>query len=92
MVQADLVEQQSAKRWTYYTLKAPRDLPTLPALTPDEERILAWVREKGSINNTECRNLLGIDDKRAWYLLKGLMAAGQLKPVGVGRWRRYTLG
>src|SRR5437660_11422575 len=27
LVQADLVEQQSARRWTYYTLTTPRNLP-----------------------------------------------------------------
>ena len=60
LVQADLVEQQSAKRWTYYTLKVARGLPTPAAPASDEEKFLAWVREKGSINNTECRKILGV--------------------------------
>jgi ATP-dependent DNA helicase RecG len=92
LVQADLVEQQSAKRWTYYTLKAARDLPTAPAFTSDEEKILAWVGEKGSINNAECQKLLGVAIKRASYLLKKLSDQGKLKPRGKGRWRSYELG
>jgi ATP-dependent DNA helicase RecG len=90
LVQAGLVEQQSAKRWTSYTLKAPRDLPAPPAPASDEEMILARVREKGSINNAECRELLGVSDKRAWYLLKKLLDTARLKSEGSGRWRRYA--
>jgi predicted HTH transcriptional regulator len=89
LVQADLVEQQSAKRWTYYTLKTSRDLPSPPAPATDEEKILARVRETGSISNTDCQQLLGIDVKRASYLLKKLSDQGQLKPKGKGRWRSY---
>src|SRR5947209_147553 len=61
LVQSGLVAQQSARRWAYYTLKAPRDLPAAPAT--DEEKILARAQEKGSITNTECRELLGVDEK-----------------------------
>jgi ATP-dependent DNA helicase RecG len=92
LVQADLVEQQSAKRWTYYTLKAARELPTPAAPASDEEKILARVREKGSINNADCQELLGVDVKRASYLLKKLTDLGKLKPRGKGRWRSYEPG
>jgi hypothetical protein len=84
-----LIEQQSAKRWTYYTLKVPRDLPSPLAPESDEEKILARAREKGSINNADCQQLLGVDVKRASYLLKKLSDQGQLKPRGKGRWRSY---
>lgn len=87
LVQADLAEQQSAKRWTYYTLKAARDLPSAPVT--DEEKIVAWVREKGSITNKQCQQLLGVDVKRASYLLTKLTEQGQLKAKGKGRWRTY---
>src|SRR5207245_817086 len=60
LVQAGLVEQQSVKRWTYYTLKAPRELPAPPAPESNEDKIVAHVRDKGSITNTECRELLGV--------------------------------
>jgi ATP-dependent DNA helicase RecG len=86
LVQAGLAEQQSVKRWTYYTLKAARELPVLSGPESEEEKIIARVREKGSITNAECRELLTVDDKRAWYLLRKLMDAGRLKAAkGAGR-------
>lgn len=89
LVQAELVGQESARRWTYYTLGVPRELPgSVPSL-PDEERILSFARDKGSIGNAECQALLGIDDKRAWYLLKKLAKRGLLTPAGEGKGRRY---
>jgi ATP-dependent DNA helicase RecG len=91
LIQAGLVEQQSAKRWTYYTLKVPRELPTASAApVTAEDKIIALVREKGSITNPDCRKLLGLDDNQAWYLLKKLTEAGQLKAERYGRWRRYV--
>ncbi|MBM4090016.1 MAG: transcriptional regulator [Planctomycetes bacterium] len=89
LVQAELVGQESARRWTYYTLGVPRELPgSVPALS-DEERILSFARDKGSIGNAECQALLGVDGKRAWYLLKKLAKSGLLAPAGEGKGRRY---
>ena len=88
LVQADLIEQQSASRWTYYTLKVPRELPAPPS---DEERILARVRETGSINNAECRDLLGYDVEKCSRLLKSMRRKGLLKSIGERRWTRYEL-
>jgi ATP-dependent DNA helicase RecG len=56
LMQAGLADQQGVSRWTYYTLKAPRGLPEHAAPATDEDRIIAYVTEHGSINNTECRN------------------------------------
>jgi ATP-dependent DNA helicase RecG len=91
LVQANPIEQQSAKRWTYYTFKAPRNVPVLPAPDSDEEKILARIREKGSINNTECRDLLGYDLQKCSRLLKGMRRRGILKNTGQRRWTRYEL-
>jgi len=91
LVQEGLVEQQSAKRWTYYTLKAPRDLPTPSAPESDEEKSLARAREKGSINNAECRDLLGYDLQKCSRLLKSMRRRGLLNSSGERRWTRYTL-
>lgn len=91
LVQANLIEQHGASRWTSYTLQTPREHPGQGALQADEEKILAYVREHGKINNTECRGLLGVEDKRAWYLLNKLCNRGALNHVGKGRWSRYTL-
>ena len=89
LVQTGLIEQQSARRWTYYTLNVPRELPGQVPAIPDEDRILAYVREKGSIGSSECQALLGVEHKRAWYLLKKLSDRGVLTPQGTGRGRRY---
>jgi len=91
LVQTGLVEQHGASRWTSYTLRVPQELTKLKVLPVDEEKLLVYVRKHGSINNAECRELLGIDDKRAWYLLSKLSNLGVLKHIGKGRWSRYIL-
>ncbi|MBI2925268.1 MAG: sigma-54-dependent Fis family transcriptional regulator [Verrucomicrobia bacterium] len=57
----------------------------------EEERILAFVRERGRINNTQCRELLGVQIHRAWYLLRKLERAGSLVQDGTRRWAQYRL-
>ncbi|HIG28156.1 MAG TPA: sigma-54-dependent Fis family transcriptional regulator [Verrucomicrobiales bacterium] len=57
----------------------------------DEEKILKYVREHTSINNTECRQLLVTERNRASYLLKKLHGSGRLKCEGQGRWMIYKL-
>jgi ATP-dependent DNA helicase RecG len=91
LVQADLIEQHGTSRWTSYVLKAAIHPTVQVAQQTDEDRILARVHEYGSINNTECRELLGVDEARAYYLLKKLSDSGRLKPTGKGRWRVYVL-
>jgi ATP-dependent DNA helicase RecG len=91
LVQAGLVDQQGASRWTSYTLRISREHVAQGTLSADEEKILAYVRERGSINNAECRELLGVDLHRASYLLKRLAAEGELKREGERRWAHYRL-
>lgn len=57
----------------------------------DEEKILAYVREHGSISNTECRDLLSSDRHRANYLLRKMHRYGLLAREGEQRWMRYYL-
>jgi len=99
MVQTGLVEQTGFGRWTKYVLKV-KDLSIDNSVQKideekipqtDEEKILAYVQKHASIDNTECRNLLGVDGKRAWYLLRKLTNNGSLKRQGEGRWSRYIL-
>jgi ATP-dependent DNA helicase RecG len=90
LVQAGLVKQHGASRWISYTLRVPFEPRRQRPLT-DEEKILEYVQAHSVITNAECRTLLGIDDKRAWYLLSKLCKLGALKQIGEGRWRRYTL-
>jgi DNA-binding NtrC family response regulator len=56
-----------------------------------EEKILSYVEEHGSINNSECRQLLSSDLHHASYLLKKLTEYGLLESQGTGRWTRYRL-
>jgi DNA-binding NtrC family response regulator len=57
----------------------------------NEKRILAYVRENGSINNEECRSLLSSDYNHSSYLLKKMHRYGLLKREGQRRWARYYL-
>jgi DNA-binding NtrC family response regulator len=68
---------------------APHSAPR--ALPGDAERILAYVREKGSINNAQCRELLGVGMHRAWYLLRRLHRENLLHQDSSGRWAHYRL-
>jgi predicted HTH transcriptional regulator len=89
LVQTGLVEQHGISRSTSYTLQVPRERPEQKTLPSDEEKMLAYVREHGSINNAECRELLHRDLQRASYLLKKLTVEGMLKREGERRWARY---
>lgn len=57
----------------------------------DEAIIVGYVKTKGSINNSECRQLLGVQIHRASYLLKKLARQGILIKARGGRWTRYEL-
>ena len=91
LVEQGLVEQQGVGRWTSYQLKISPQQPTQQEPQTGEGRIIAYVREHGSITNRECRTLLSVEEHQAYYLLKKLCDVGRLKPVGVGKGRRYVL-
>ena len=76
-------------RWTKYLMKVTEEQPKEEEPT-DEEKILVHIQEHGSINNSECRELLNVDDARAYYLLKKMCGRGQLKPQKKGKGRRYV--
>ena len=65
-----------------------RDVPSQPS---DEERILKHLNTNPTINNTDCRDLLGVERNRASYLLKKLHGSGHLECSGQGRWATYHL-
>jgi len=62
-----------------------------PETPTDEERILAYVREHGTINNVRCRQLLGAGMHRAWYLLNKMHTGGKLTQEKGKRWAQYRL-
>lgn len=91
LVEADLAEPQGVGRWTSYRLKVPPALSE-QSLSPFAEDIIsAYARDHGSITNAQCRELLGVEEYKAYYLLKKLCEAGRLKPAGKGKWRKYVL-
>jgi len=59
--------------------------------TTDEEKILAYIREHGSITNKKCRDLLSESYNRASYLLRKMHQYGLLVREGEQRWARYRL-
>lgn len=95
LVETSLVEMHSTRRWAYYTLSEamPRQVQlAFPEMVTDEEKVLAYVEQHGSINNAECRRLLNIEDyKKAGALLRKLRDVGKLRQVGTRRWARYEL-
>jgi ATP-dependent DNA helicase RecG len=82
LAQAGLIEQHGTRRW---------EIKVSEVKLTDEEKILAYVREHGSISNTECRELLKIELYRASYLLKKMYSQGKLRREGRRRWSRYVL-
>ncbi len=91
MVQSYLVEQSGFGRWTKYILKIQEERAEESKIPSNEDKILAYVEKHGSINNTECRDLLGVDLQKASYLLKKLNRKGLIIPEGERRWTRYRL-
>jgi predicted HTH transcriptional regulator len=91
LVEVDLVEQQGVGRWTSYQLKVSSEQPEERKPQTDEDQVIAYVQAHSSITNAECRTLLAIEEHKAYYLLKKLCDNGRLRPVGVGKGRRYIL-
>jgi len=91
MVQSGLVEQTGFGRWTKYNLNLYDEKAEESKITSNEEKIVDYVKKHGSINNTECRELLETDLQKASYLLKKLTKKGLLKRLGERRWTRYRL-
>ncbi len=95
LVDLGLIEQHSTRGGAYYTLAVSSEVP--PTQRPveiqksDEERILEYVKQHGSINNSECQRLLGVARTKAWYLLGDMKRKGKLRMEGERRWARYYL-
>jgi len=70
LVQSGLTKQHSTRRWAHYTLNLPVEAKATPPSLTDEERLLAYVREHGSISNSKCRDLLRVNMQRASHFLK----------------------
>jgi predicted HTH transcriptional regulator len=91
LVQADLVEQTGVGRWTKYGLKVLEGESGNFPLGEKEKKIIAYIRQSGSITNAECRELLGTNLDVTSYHLKKMTEKGLIKRMGKRRWTRYEL-
>lgn len=73
------------------SLSSAEQLVLERAQTMDDENILMYIRARGSINNTQCRELLGVDKRRATHLLQKMLKYGVLVQEGKQRWSQYRL-
>ena len=60
-------------------------------LADEEQRILAYVKEHGSIRRADAQELLDVNEARARYLLQKMQKAGQLRKEGRYKDARYLL-
>jgi hypothetical protein len=51
-------------RWTKYALRVQDDSVEKPAFRSGEDKILAYINKHDTINNSECRKMLGINKNR----------------------------
>jgi len=49
------------------------------------DKILSYLIKHCPINNSECQELLDVNDDRAYYLLKKLTEKGKLKTLNKGK-------
>ena len=89
LVDASLVEQDGVGRWTTYSLRAAKEMPQQLNPVTEQDKILAYAGERKAITNGECQALLGVDETRAYYLLKKLVDEGLLRAQGKGKGRKY---
>ena len=88
LVQLELIKQQSTRRWASYILNVSTEVK--PAQTA-EEKILDYVRENSSITRAQCKQLIGLTEVQARYLLQKMRKGGFLRLVESGRGARYVL-
>lgn len=91
LAQLGLISQHSAGRWTYYTLAISRDLPTIAESVLVDDRILAYIRQHGSITNAQGQELLHVSRQRVNQILTRLRSRGLIVIEGKGRWAVYRL-
>ncbi len=89
--QMGLIKQHSTRRWAHYSLNVPGEIETVPMQLTEEDRILAYVREHGSINRSKCEEILSVSEARVKYLLKKLIEKKRLKMEGKKKGAKYVL-
>ncbi len=87
----EVVEMHGTRRLAHYTLAVKTDVVVPVELGAEEERIVTYARETGSISRRECEELLNVSPLRARYLLRKLRDKGVLYLEGKRRWTRYLV-
>ncbi len=90
LVQLGLIVPRNTGRATAYALAVPADIAPVTVLTV-EERILTFVRERGTVTNADVRQLLAFSFEQASALLTKMYRGGALSREGAGRWTYYRL-
>ncbi len=95
---AGWVEARGVGSSASYVLKISTAIPTAPTPEPSEEgpqsaeeKVLAFVRANGSINNEQGRDILGVQDRRARAVLNQMVQEGLLHRLNAGPATRYVL-
>jgi predicted HTH transcriptional regulator len=90
LVQAELIEQSGTRRWAYNTLSIPSEASIFSPPQSDEEKVLAYVRERGFIKRADCQRLLDISAVQARYLLQKMKEKGLLQLQGSRKGAQYV--
>lgn len=90
-VQPELKATNNAFRLTLPNMNAAADggLEQASPLTPQLEKVLAYIARQGQITDEELQSLLGVKKTRAFELIKELRARGLVQTVGRGAAKRY---
>lgn len=93
LVEQELAQQHSTRRWAYYTLRAPveNEAPPSSSAATIEEKVLAHVRQHGFTKRADCEKLVNFTPDQAKYLLRKLVQAGRLRQEGRLKGTRYVL-
>jgi len=77
-------DRRTAFMVTFYKVKPAE-------LSEEEQRIIAYVKEHGSIKRSEAQKLLEVSDRRAKYVLETMVKASLLRQEGRQKAARYLL-
>jgi len=80
----DFKDRRTAFLVTFYQVKPAE-------LSEEEQRIIAYVKEHGSIRRSEAQKLLEVSDRRAKYVLETMEKARLLRQEGRQKAARYLL-
>ncbi len=92
LVTVGAAAKKGVRGGSFYALALPREIPSAELPPSNEDTVIAFVRQHGSIRAGECAALLGWSNaRRAGRLLRDLANRGLLRPIGEKRGRRYLL-